>query len=309
MAILCWLHTVYGDKLINGIRAGLPGEDIREHPDVGNPDDIDICIVFRMPPGYLTQFKNLKLISTTGAGVDHYLLDPDLPRHIPLVRVLDHDFGARMADYVLTWVTFHHREVAHFQAAQRRQEWAYKPIRSASEVTVGVMGLGQMGGLTARRLAALGYRVRGWSRSLHQIEGVECFAGPEGLGDFLSEVEILVNLLPLTPETRNILSKSTYDRMPDGGVMITAGRGGHLNEADTLAALDSGKLRAATIDAFPVEPLPKGHAFWTHPKVSVTPHCSSTPSPETIVGAFVENVRRFREGRPLLNVVDHAKGY
>jgi glyoxylate/hydroxypyruvate reductase A len=309
MAILCWLHTVYGDKLINGIRAGLPDEDIREHPNVGNPEDIDVCIVFRMPPGYLKAFRNLKMISTTGAGVDHYLLDPDLPRNIPMVRVIDRDFGARMADYVLTWIMFHHREVAHFQAAQQRQEWAYKPIRSASDIRVGVMGLGQMGSLTARRLVHLGYKVNGWARSPHQVEGVQCFAGLDGFGKFLSDIEILVNLLPLTKETRGILSKSTYDRMPKGGVMITSGRGGHLNEADTLAALDSGQLRAATIDAFPVEPLPKGHPFWTHPKVNVTPHCSSTPSPETIVNAFVENVRRFRSGRPLQNVVDFARGY
>ncbi len=309
MAILCWLHNVYGDKLIKGIRAGLPEEDIREYPDVGNVEDIDICIIFRMPPGYLKPFKNLKMISTTGAGIDHYLLDPDLPRHIPMVRVLDGDFAARMADYVLTWVTFHHREVAHFQAAQRRHEWAYKPIRSAADVRVGVMGLGQMGGLTAKRLASLGYSVSGWARSPHTIDGVPCYAGAKELPHFLSNVEILVNLLPLTAETRNILSKSTYDHLPDGSIVISAGRGGHLNETDTLAALESGKLRAATLDAFPKEPLPEAHPFWDHPKVNVTPHCSSTPSPETIVNAFVENVRRFRSGRPLLNVVDFLKGY
>jgi glyoxylate/hydroxypyruvate reductase A len=309
MAILCWLHTVYGDKLIKGIRAGLPDEEIREHPDVGNVEDVDICIVFRMPPGYLKPFKNLKMISTTGAGVDHYLLDPDLPRHIPMVRVIDTDFGARMADYVLSWVLFHHREIAHFQAAQRRHEWAYKPIRSASDMRVGIMGLGQMGGLTARRLASLGYTVSGWSRSRHAIDGVRCYAGPEELGEFLAGTEILVNLLPLTAETRNILSKSTYDRLPEGSILITAGRGGHLNEADTLAALESGRLRAATIDAFPKEPLPKEHVFWDHPKVFVTPHCSSTPSPETVVNSFVSNVRRFRAGEKLLNVVDFAKGY
>jgi len=309
MAILTWLHTVYGDKLINGIRAGLPGEEIRVHPDVGNPDDIDICIIFRMPHGYLKPFKNLKLISSTGAGIDHYLLDPDLPRHIPMVRVVDADFGARMAEYVLSWVLAYHREIPHFLANQKTHTWAYKPIRSAHEVRVGVMGLGQMGTPTVERLAYLGYATSGWAKSKHEIKGVKCYAGWDEFPRFLGDLEILVNLLPLTNETRGILSKTTFDQMPKDSVMITAARGGHLIEQDLIEALDSGRLRHATVDAFPKEPLPKDHPLWDHPKVFVTPHCSSTPSPETIVNAFVENVRRFRSGRPLLNQVDHAKGY
>jgi glyoxylate/hydroxypyruvate reductase A len=309
MAILCRLHHVYGDQLINGIRAKLTNEEIREYPAVDNATDIDVAIIFRMERGFLNGFPNLKMISTTGAGVDHFLLDPDLPRHVPLVRVLDADFGARMADYVLTWILFYHREVAHFQAAQRKHEWAYKPIRSASEVKVSIMGLGQMGGLLARRLAYLGYTVNGWARSRYTIDGVSCYAGFEEFGQFLADTEILVNLLPLTTETRGILSKSTFDRLPAGSILISAGRGGHLIESDLMNALDSGQLRAATIDAFPVEPLPEAHPLWVHPNISVTPHCSSTPSAETIIDAFVENVRRLRAGDPLLNQVNYEKGY
>lgn len=309
MAILCWMHTVYGDKLINGVREQLPDEDVRNYPDIGDPNDIEACIVFRMPPGFLKQFPNLKLISTTGAGIDHYLLDPDLPRSVPLVRIVDADFGARMADYVTSWVLFYHREIAHFMESQRRHEWAYKPIRSASEVIVGVMGLGQMGSVSASRLAALGYTVRGWSRGRHFMDGVKCYAGPDEFDEFLSGTEILVNLLPLTAETKNILSRDTFAKLPKGAVVISAGRGGHLNEQDLSEALADGTLRAATIDAFPKEPLPKDHPFWANPKVYVTPHCSSTPTPETIYNTFAENVRRFRAKKPLLNLVDYAKGY
>ena len=309
MAILTWLHTAYGDKLIKGIRAGLPGEDIREHPDAGNPDDIDIVCIFRMQQGFLKPYKNLKLVSATGAGVDHYLLDPDFPRHVPLVRVVDADFGARMADYVLCWVLFHHREGPHFLANQKTHTWAYKPIRSAREVRVGVMGLGQMGEPTVKRLAYLGYTVSGWARSRHTIEGVRCYAGNAELGEFLQNTEILVNLLPLTAETRGILCKKTFDQLPKDSVVITAARGGHLIEKDIIEALDSGRLRYATIDAFPKEPLPPEHPLWDHPKVFVTPHCSSTASAETIINTFVDNVKRFRAGRPLLNVVDYTKGY
>lgn len=309
MAILTWLHTAYGDKLINGIRSQLPSEKIYEWPGDVDHGDVDIAILFRMPPGFLKPFPNLKMISATGAGIDHYLLDPDFPRDIPLVRVVDHDFAARMADYVLCWVLFHHRDVAHFLKSQQEKRWVYKIMRSASDVEVGVMGLGQMGRLTCERLAMLGYSVRAWSRSRHEIPGVKCYAGADELPEFLRDTEILVNLLPLTAETRGILSKKTFDQMPRGGVMITAARGGHLVENDVLDALQSGRLRAATIDAFPVEPLPETHPFWTHPNVYVTPHCSSTASCDTIVDTFTENVRRFRAGAPLLNEVNLTAGY
>jgi glyoxylate/hydroxypyruvate reductase len=309
MAILCLLHQAYGKKLIGAIREALPDEDIREWPEAGDPAEIDICMIFRMTPGFLKPYPNLKLISATGAGVDHYLLDPDFPRHLPLVRVVDQSFAARMADYVTSWVMFHHRDIAHYLEAQKRREWAFKVMRPAGDVTIGVMGLGQMGALTATRLASLGYDVRGWSRRPHEIDGVTCYAGEAGFGPFLAETEILINLLPLTSQTRGILATPTFAQMPQGGVLISAGRGGHMIEADIMAALDSGQLRAATIDAFQAEPLPADHPFWAQPGMYVTPHCSSTASLETIVDNFTDNVRRFREGRPLMNLVDYEQGY
>lgn len=309
MAILCLLHQAYGKKLIGAIREALPDEDIREWPEVGAPGDIDICMIFRMQPGFLKPYDNLKLISATGAGVDHYLLDPEFPRHLPLVRIVDQSFAARMADYVTSWVMFHHRDIAHYLEAQKRHEWAFKVMRPAAEVSIGVMGLGQMGALTAARLAALGYDVRGWARNPHEIEGVACFAGEAGFRPFLEKTEILINLLPLTPHTRGILSSQTFAEMPTGGVLISAGRGGHMIEADIMAALNGGQLRAATIDAFQTEPLPPDHAFWDQRGLYVTPHCSSTASLETTVDGFAENVRRFRQGRPLQNLVDYEQGY
>ncbi|MFC0408664.1 2-hydroxyacid dehydrogenase [Roseomonas elaeocarpi] len=309
MAILCRLHTAYGDALMASLRAALPEEELRPWPETGDPDEIEICMVYRMEPGFLGPFRNLRMISSTGAGIDHFLGDPALPRDVPLVRVVDEEFASRMADYVLCWTMFHHRDVAHFLAAQRRREWAYRTMRPASEVSVGVMGLGQMGGLTARRLVAQGYRVRGWSRTPREIEGVESFHGREGFGAFLRGTEILVNLLALTPETRDILCASTFGQMPAGGVVISAGRGGHLVEEDLIAALRSGQLRGATIDAFRQEPLPPEHPFWTTPGLVVTPHASSTASLETTVNSFRENVRRLRAGEPLLHRVDLDRGY
>lgn len=309
MAILTWLHNAYGRDLIDGVRAALPDEDIREWPEAGDPDEIDICFIFRMPHGFLKPFRNLRLMSATGAGIDHYLLDPDFPKGIAMVRIVDHDFASRMADYVLTWTFFHHRDVAHFLAAQARHEWAYKIMRSARDVRVGVMGLGQMGRLAAQRLAAVGYDTAAWSRSRHEVPGVTCFAGAEGFDDFLARTEILINLLPLTETTRGILGGKTFARMQPGGVVISAGRGGHLVEADLVAALNDGTLRAATIDAFPVEPLPQDSPLWATPNLTITPHCSSTASLRSIVDTFAENVRRFRAGEALLNEVDTVAGY
>jgi len=309
MAILAWLHNAYGRDLIDGIRAALPGEEIREWPDAGNPDEIDICIIFRMPHGFLKPFTNLRLMSATGAGIDHYLLDPDFPKGIRMVRIVDHDFASRMADYVLTWTLFHHRDVPHFLGAQQRRAWAYKIMRSARDVRVGVMGLGQMGRLAAERLAGIGYDTAAWSRSPHEVRGVTCFAGQEQFPAFLHRTEILINLLPLTTTTRAILSAPTFAQMPQESVVISAGRGGHLVEADLLDALHSGQLRAATIDAFPVEPLPEESPLWSTPNLYITPHCSSTASLETIVDTFAENVRRFRAGEALLNEVDTIAGY
>jgi glyoxylate/hydroxypyruvate reductase A len=309
MAILCGTHQVYGAALTDRLRQALPDEDIRVAADPGNPEDIDICMVFRMKPGYLKPFANLRLISATGAGVDHYLLDPHLPRDIPLVRIVDANFAAMMADYVMSWVLFHHRQLGDIIESQKRHEWVFRPLRPAADVTVGVMGLGQMGTVTAQRLAAQGYAVRGWARSRHTIAGVTAFAGSDEFAEFLGKSEILVNLLPLTDATRGILRQSTFDAMPRGSVVISAGRGGHLNEADLCAALASGRLRAATVDAFAQEPLPPEHPLWEQRNLYITPHCSSTASLDTIVEGFAANVRRFRRGEPLLNRVDHARGY
>lgn len=309
MAILCRLHTAFGDRYIQAIREALPNEDVREWPEVGDPAEIEIACIFRSPPGFLTPFTNLKLISSTGAGVDTLVLDPEFPRHIPLVRVVDEDFGNRMAEYAATWVMFHHRDVAHFMAAQRESKWAYRTMRSAREVKVGVMGLGQMGAAAASLLARIGYDTAGWSRSAKSIEGVTCFAGAEGLEAFLARSEIVVNLLPLTDETRGILDAALFAKMPRGGVLISAGRGAHLVEDDLIAALASGQLRGATLDVFAKEPLAPEHPFWTTPGLFVTPHASSTASLETSVGAFAENVRRYRAGEPLLNLVDLDRGY
>jgi glyoxylate/hydroxypyruvate reductase A len=209
----------------------------------------------------------------------------------------------------LTWVLFHHRDSAHYLAAQRAGSWQPRAMRDAAETTVGVLGLGQMGGLAADRLAALGFRTLGWVQRPQHRPGVEVMVGPDGLAALSREVDILVNLLPLTAATRGILSADMFRQLKPGAVLINVGRGPHLVEADLIPALDQGWLGAAVLDVFETEPLPAGHPFWADPRISITPHVSSSASAATVAAHFADAVRRERAGQPLLGLVDLDRGY
>ncbi len=309
MAILCFLHDLFGRELADAVTAALPGEDIRWWPDRGRPEDITHALIWRPRPGLWDGLSHLRLVCGTGAGVDHFVLDPSFPRAAKLVRQIDAGFAARMADYVLTWVLFHHRDSAHYLAAQSAGSWQPRAMRDTSATTVGVLGLGQMGGLAADRLAALGFRTLGWVQRPQTRAGVEVLVGLDGLQQLAREADILVNLLPLTPETRGILSADLFCRLKPGAILINVGRGPHLVEADLIPALDQGWLGAAVLDVFETEPLPAGHRFWADPRISITPHVSSSASAATVAGHFADAVRRERAGEPLLGLVDFARGY
>jgi glyoxylate/hydroxypyruvate reductase A len=214
-----------------------------------------------------------------------------------------------MAEYVLLHVLRYHREQPALDAQQRARQWRIIASPAASHRRVGIMGLGAMGGEAARHLLAVGFDVASWTRSARSMPGVAAFHGADGLAPFLARTEILVCLLPLTPETRGILDRDLFRRLPRGAYLINAGRGGHQVEADILSALDEGQLAGATLDVFSTEPLPADSPFWVHPKVTVTPHNASITNPRSAVRHVVESIRRIRAGEPLRNVVDPAVGY
>lgn len=293
----------------DAIAALAPDLDIRVWPEIGNPADIDVALVWKPPPGLLQGLPNLRLMHSFGAGVDGILADPNVPRHVPLARVVDGRLTVGMTEYVLLHVLRFHRQVEAMQFNQKNRTWKWLPPVDASQRVIGIMGMGTLGSAAAKKLVDFGFQVAGWSRSLKAVEGVTSFHGPEHLESFLRLCNVLVCLLPLTPDTRGIISRRTLSLLPRGAHVINAGRGGHVVEADLLHALDSEWLSGATLDVFAEEPLQAEHPFWTHPKVTVTPHNAADSIPVHVAPQVVENVRRLQAGQPLLRLVDYARGY
>jgi glyoxylate/hydroxypyruvate reductase A len=283
-------------------------------PDAAfDPAEVHYAAVWKPAPGELAGFANLRVIFNLGAGVDALMADSSLPK-VPLVRVAVGDLTQRMTEYVTLHVLMHHRQEPYLRASQREKRWQPKFQWPAAAVSVGVMGLGTLGADAAQVLSRIGFRVAGWSRSARRIEGVECFHGEAGLDAFLARSDILVCLLPLTPETRHILNRGLLAKLNRGGpigapVLINAGRGGLQNEADILACLDDGTLGAASLDVFAQEPLPEDSPFWSHPKVVLTPHNAADTDPDEISKYVARQIERFETGGALENVVDRGRGY
>ena len=265
--------------------------------------------MWRPEPGFLASLPNLKLILSLGAGVDHLLGDPQLPRHVPIVRLVDPHMTDAMSEYVVLQVLRLHRRDLDYRAQQETGVWRELDQQNAAERRVGILGLGELGQDAAKKLKALGFDVAGWSRSEKDLAGIASYAGAAGLAPLLGRSEILVCLLPLTTETEGILNASTLALLPRGAALVNAARGAHLVEEDLLAALASGQVSAAVLDVFREEPLPADHPFWHHPRVIVTPHVAAFTNPTTAAPIILDNIRRFEDGRPLLNRVDPARGY
>jgi glyoxylate/hydroxypyruvate reductase A len=287
----------------------MPELEIRVWPQVGNRADIDYALVWQPEPGLLASLPNLKLILSLGAGVDHILGDPQLPRDVPIVRLVDPYMTDAMSEYVVLQVLRLHRQDLDYRAQQEAGIWRELAQKNAAERRVGILGAGALGQDAGRKLNGLGFDIALWGRSAKTVEGLASYAGAAGLPALLRRSEILVCLLPLTAETEGILNTSTFALLPKGAALINAARGGHLIEEDLLAALDSGQLSAAVLDVFRDEPLPAGHPFWRHPRIVMTPHVAAATNPPTAAPIILDNIRRFEEGRPLLNRVDSAQGY
>ncbi len=290
------------------LRARIPDLDFRIWPEIGDPAEIDVALVWRPPPGELARYPNLKAILSLGAGVDGLIADPTLP-DVPIARMVDPSLTRTMAEYVLLAVLRHHRQFDLFERAQRARKWAFAFPPQAAQRRVGIMGLGELGGAAARTLARHGFTVAGWSRTPKAIKDVTSYAGRSELHPFLHRTDILVCMLPLTAETMGILDAETFAELAHGAYVINVARGGHLVEADLIAALDSGHLGGATLDVFRTEPLPPDHPFWDHPKILITPHIASYCQPATAADGVAENIRRALAGQPLLHQVNRKRGY
>lgn len=300
---------------IEAFRARLPGFEVLKPADEPEPSRVRYAAAWKPAPGLLGRYPGLGAIFSLGAGVDHVLADRTLPPDVPVVRVVDPDLTNRMSEWVLLHVLMHHRQQRLYDYQQFEKLWAddqHQP--AAKDVRVGVMGLGVLGQDAARKLKLIGFDVAGWSRSAKTVADVESYAGEAELPAFLARTQILVVLLPLTDATRGVLDASLFEGLArdshfGGPILINAGRGGLQNEADILAALEDGVLRAATLDVFETEPLPASSGLWHHPAVTITPHNAAISHPGTIANAIADQIEAHEAGMPLRNVVGRDAGY
>ncbi|WP_224790618.1 2-hydroxyacid dehydrogenase [Pseudomonas fluorescens] len=285
-----------------------PELEFRQWPDIGNPTEVHYILAWEPLADIAEQFGNLRLLYAAGAGVDQFDL-ARLPAHVSLIRLVDSSMADIMAEYVLFGVLALHRDILAYQEDQRSGRWQPRPIVHASQRRVGVMGVGNLGRAALDRLQPLGFQLSGWNRSLKEVPGGHCYVGPDELEAFLGQCDILVNMLPLTPETDGILNAAKLDCLPHGAGLINVGRGAHVIEKALLSALDEDRLGGAVLDVLVQEPPSQDNPLWKHPRVLLTPHVASDVQIEGGVAVIVENLRREREGMPLLNVVDRSKGY
>lgn len=271
--------------------------------------DVDVALVAAPPAGTLEKLTGVKLIQSLWMGVEKLLADPALPRGVALARLVDPGMIAAMSETVLAHVLDWHRHHYSYRQLQAERRWARRPQWLASDRTVGLLGLGALGQDAARKLAALGFNVAGWSRRPKSIPGVRCFAGEAGLVQAVQRSDALVCLLPLTAQTRGILNKALFGAMPKGSCLINVARGEHLIAHELIEALDAEHLAHAYLDVFETEPLPAGDPLWSHPGVTVTPHTAALTEPRTALPVIVENIERVRRGESPLHQVDFSAGY
>ena len=291
------------------LQAALPEEHFVTTRDPATDPQIDIAVVANPPPAALRNLPNLRFIQSLWAGVETLLSDATVPAEIPLARMVDPAMNTAMAETALWAVLSLHRGYFECAMQQAQGQWQSVPQPRADEVSVAVLGLGQMGRAVAMRLVQNGYRVSAWSLNAATLEGAQTAHGERALGQVLAAAHIVVNLLPLTAATRGILNAQAFAAMRTGASLINLARGAHVVDTDLLAALNSGHLKRAVLDVFQTEPLPADHPFWTHPQVTVLPHVAAQTDPRTAVQVVVRNVISHRAGGQIQHVVNRHAGY
>jgi glyoxylate/hydroxypyruvate reductase A len=313
MALLIAVSGWTSEEWVSRFRQSAGSLPVFSADEAYDPTAIRYAAVWKPRPGLLAGLPNLKAIFNLGAGVDALLADSTLP-DVPLCRTINPDLTARMTEFVVLNALMHLRQVEPYRRLQQQARWESIDQPSARELRVGIMGMGVLGKDSAEVLMRLGFQVAGWSRSRTEMAGVEAFAGEGELPAFLARTDILVVLLPLTPATRGILNRDLFGKLARDGVLgapviINAGRGGLQVEADILAALEAGTLKAASLDVFETEPLDASSPLWRHPDVVITPHVAADSMPDALVDGVLANIARSERGEPLADRVDRQTGY
>lgn len=293
---------------MNQLKEKLPEEKIEIYPAIENKDEVEVLLTWKPHQGYVNEFKNLKVVQSVGAGIDHLLHTP-IPESIKVTRIVDPALKQDMFEHVLMCIMASMKNTMLYYKDQLNRSWLPKSYESIHSTTITILGMGEIGKFVAVQLKNLGFQVQGWSNSPKKIDGILTFAGRDALFDSVRTGDFIVNILPLTEETKELLSHTLFQQIANQPVLINVGRGGHMKDEDLVTALDNGFLKAAYLDVFHQEPLEIDHPFWTHPNIYITPHIASITNPDTAIDLVIENYKRFKSNNELQHVVDLKRGY
>ncbi len=306
--LICLPDSFHPQSLSNALKSLDPELHIEIGPEnVKNPSAVEFAVDWKNPEGHLLNYPNLKAISSYGHGVDNLLSDTKLPQGIPIVRLKDETMANLMSEYLLAVVLLQRRQFLVYAKDMECIEWGTSIYHPGNQI--GILGLGYLGQASAKVFLKMGFNVAGWSRRMKQIDGISCFSNTEGLTKMLTQTDYLINLLPNTSATQDLLNYQTLSTLKRGAYVINVGRGQTLVDEDLIALLDNGHLSGACLDVFRTEPLPADHQFRNHNKILITPHNSSTTQAESAATQILENYRRAISGEKLLNLVDMKHGY
>ncbi|MDZ7880546.1 MAG: glyoxylate/hydroxypyruvate reductase A [Saprospiraceae bacterium] len=293
----------------NILQQKLPDVNIDIYPNVKNKENVVFALCWKPEKGVLAQFPNLSVVQSVGASVDNVINGQQIGAHIAVTRIVDPQLTADMFEYLLTGIMNYLKNTNAYFLDKNHKIWQQKPYKTIPNTTVCVLGLGELGAYAATKLSALGFKTKGWSKSEKNLPNIACFHGKNGLKQALKGTDVLINLLPFTTETENILGLDNLKRLNKGGFLINVGRGQHLVDDDLIHLLENQHLSGALLDVFREEPLPENHPFWHNEKITITPHVASLTNVGTASNGVVENYRRFQRKEKLLNVVSVSKGY
>jgi glyoxylate/hydroxypyruvate reductase len=294
-----------------GFRAAAPELEVRGWNDPSvDPDAVTYVLVWEPEPGRIAGYRNLRVIFSSAAGVDHIVRDPTVPTHLPIVRMVSEETSQTLGEYCCLAALSILRDYPRMIAAQAERRWdTYEPPHTARDKRVGIMGFGTIGQVAARMLGGLGFQLAGWARTRKSADGVTMFAGDDELAAFLSTCDIVVNLLPDTPETRGILDARRLAMLPRGAGVVNGGRGTAIVLPDLIAALDSGQIGAAVLDVFEEEPLPADNPAWNHPRITVTGHLAGYASRRARAASVAATLAALERGEIIPHMYDRARGY
>ena len=291
------------------LKAKLPDTRIEVYPDVKDKSLVDFVICWKPKKNVLNDFPNVKVIQSVGASIDHITNSQTLNKNQQVTRIVDENLSNDMWEFLLTVVLSQLKNGGKYHKNQESKVWEQLGYGTIPNTTIAIMGLGSIGGYVAHKFVQLGFKVKGWSNSKKQIPNVESFTGNQGLDACLNHSDFLINLLPLTENTKDILNKKTFEKLPQHAFFINVGRGESLVESDLIECIDSSNLSGALLDVFRTEPLPADHPFWNHPKIELTPHVASLTNVNSAADLIIENYRRYQNNEALLHSVSIEKGY